>query len=362
MSAVGRLDRYQRRHKWLGLPLAVIYKYVDDRGSFLAALISYYSFVSLFPLLLLLYSVLGFVLQGHPGIRHDIVHSVLTNFPVIGPQLSANIASFQGSGVALAIGVLGTLYGALGAMQAAQVGFNQMYGVPRNRQPNPISSRVRSVGLLALLGTWILVSTGISVILSTANEISHEIGPAVKVAGYLVNFVVNVGLFSVAFRLLTAREFRLRRVLTGGMVAAALWMLVQGFGSAFISHTFKHTDHLYGVFAIVLVTLAWIYLQAVILIVSAELNVVLEYRLWPRSLLTPFTDNVELTDADRRAYRLYAKTQRFKGFETVTAEFKPMAEPPPPDPVAEPPPPDPSQGEEARPRQPDDAAKRPVSP
>ena len=329
MSAVGRLDRYQRRHSRLGLPIAVIYKFVDDRGSHMAALITYYSFVSLFPLLLLLYSILGFVLQSHPGVRADIEHSVLTNFPVIGPQLSKSIASFQGSGVALVIGVLGTLYGSIGAMQAAQAGFNQIYGVPRNRQPNPIKSRVRSLLLLALLGTWILVSTGLSVILSTANDISQDIGPTVKVVGYLLNYVVNVGLFAVAFRLLTARPLRFRQVLTGGMVAAALWMLVQGFGSSYISHAFKHTNHLYGVFAIVLVLLAWLYLQALILIISAELNVVLEYRLWPRSLLTPFTDDVELTDADRRVYEIYAKNQRFKGFETVTAEFNPEEGPPP---------------------------------
>jgi membrane protein len=335
VKIVRRVDEYQRRRSWLGFPLAVIYKYFDDRGPYLAALVTYYAFVSLFPLLLLAYSVLGFVLQGHTGVRHHLEHSILSNFPVIGPQLSRNIAGFGGSGTALAIGILGTLYGALGATQAAQAGFNQIYGVPRNQQPNPIKSRLRSIGLLALLGSGVLISTGIAVILSTANGISANLGDAVHVAGYGVSYLVNVALFSTAFRLLTARDLNLRQVVAGGLVAAALWMLIESFGSVYISHTFRHSHHLYGVFAIVLVTLAWLYLQSVILMLSAEINVVLEYRLWPRSLLTPFTDNVQLTGADRRAYRQYAEAQQFKGFETVTAEFESVPDGTAPDAAAE---------------------------
>jgi YihY family inner membrane protein len=253
---------------------------------------------------------------------------VLRNFPVIGPKLGESIAGFHGSGIGLAVGILGTLYGGLGAMQAAQAGFNTIYGVPRNRQPNPLKSRLRSIGLLGVLGSGVLLSTAIAVILSTANGISQNIGPAVQVGGYALGYVVNVALFGTAFRLLTALDLHFRQVLAGGMIAAGAWMLVQGFGSSYISHVFKHSNHLYGVFAVVLTTLAWIYLQSLILMLSAEINVVIHHRLWPRSLLTPFTDNVVLTPADRRVYELYAKTQRFKGFETVTAEFDPPTPPP----------------------------------
>lgn len=325
VSTVARLDRYQRQHRWVGLPLAVIYKFFDDRGTYMSALVTYYAFVSLFPLLLLTYSVLGFVLQGHPEIRADLHESVLRNFPIIGSKLSKNIAGSRGSGAGLAIGILGTLYGGLGAMQAAQAGFNQIYGVPRNKQPNPIKSRLRSIGLLGLLGSGILISSAIAATLSTGNGISSEIGPAAKVGGYALDFVVNIALFTAAFQLLTALDLRWRQVVRGAVFAAGAGVLVQAFGSSYIGHVFKHSDHLYGVFAVVLTALAWFYLQAVILMLSAEINVVLNHRLWPRSLLTPFTDNVILTAADRRAYELYAKTQRFKGFETVTAEFEPPA-------------------------------------
>ena len=317
MGRVDRLDRFQRRHSWLGLPLGVIYKFFDDRGPYLAALITYYSFVSLFPLLLLSFSIAGFVLQGHPELRHDLEQTVRQHIPGIGPQLK--IETFHGSGLAIAVGVIGTLYGAMGAMQASQASFNTIYGVPRNEQPNPIKSRIRSLGLLALLGTGIVLSTGISAILSTANGLSPHIGSATQVGGYILNYAVNFVLFSAAFQLLTAVELRLRQVMRGGLIAAGLYLLLQIFGSAFVARTAKAS--VYGIFAVVLATLVWFYLQSLILVFAAEINVVHDRRLWPRSLLTPFTDNVELTAADRRAYTMYAAAQRFKGFQRVTTEF-----------------------------------------
>jgi Virulence factor BrkB len=123
------------------------------------------------------------------------------------------------------------------------------------------------------------------------------------------------------FQLLTARELRTRQVLTGGTFAAAAWMLLQIFGSGFVAARLHKTNELYGIFAVVLATLAWLYLQSLILMLAAEINVVRHRRLWPRGLLTPFTDDVELTLADCRAYEMYLATQRFKGFETVNVNF-----------------------------------------
>lgn len=317
MRWADRLDRLQRTHAWLGVPIGVIYKLFDDRGPYLAAVITYYAFLSLFPLLLLSFSVLGFVLQGNPELRRDLEQTALEKLPGIGGQLK--IATFQGSGVALVVGIIGTLYGALGAMQAAQASFNQIYGVPRNEQPNPIKSRIRSFGLVALLGSGVLLSTGIATVLSTTNRLSAQLATAAVIGGYILNYLINVALFSAAFQLLTARDLRLRQVIRGGLVAAGLNLLVQIFGAKYVSHVARAS--VYQAFAVVIATLIWIYLQSLILVLAAEINVVVHRRLWPRALLTPFTDNVELTAADRRAYAMYASTQRFKGFERVTTDF-----------------------------------------
>jgi uncharacterized BrkB/YihY/UPF0761 family membrane protein len=209
-------------------------------------------------------------------------------------------------------------------MQAAQASFNQIYGVPRNEQPNPLKSRIRSLGLLAVLGSGVLISTGIAAALSTTNGLSRQLGTAVLVGGYIVQYALNFALFSAAFQLLSAAELRLRQVLRGGLIAAGLYMLLQIFGTSYVSHR-AHAS-VYGVFTVVLATLAWFYLQSLILVLAAEINVVHDRVLWPRSLLTPFTDRVELTAADRRVYAMYAASQRFKGFEQVTTDFADAAD------------------------------------
>jgi membrane protein len=322
MSTIGRVDRYQREHTWLGFGVAVAYKFADDRGAYLAALVSYYAFVSLFPLLLLFFSALGFFLQGHETVRDELAHSAVASFPVIGPQLQHSIGGFRGSGPALIVGILGTLYGALGAMQAAQAGFNQIYGIPRHKQPNPLKSRLRSFALVLLLGGSVLLTTGISALVAIAN--SAVLGDWLRVLGYLLSFAINAALLIAAYQLLTARELHIRNVITGGLITAAAWEALQTQGSRYMSHELSRSSVLYGTFGVVLATIAWIYLQALVLMLSAEINVVLHYRLWPRSLLTPFTDDVELTEPDRRAYAMYTAAQRFKGFETVTADFSPL--------------------------------------
>ncbi len=321
MSRVDRFDAYQRRHTWVGFPLAVIYKAFDDRAPYLAALVTYYAFVSLFPLILLFISIAGFVLQSNPHLRQQVVGSAVGNLPGIGAELRKQITGFKGSGAGVAVGVAGLLYGALGATQAAQAAFNQMYGVPRNEQPNPIRSRVRSFGLLVLLGTAVLVASGINILVSTGNDVSSQLGTGLRVLGFLLSLAINIALFTLAFQLLTAKELRIRDVLTGGIVAGTAWQVLQTFGSQYVAHEVKHGGALYGVFGVVLATLAYFYLEALFLMFSAEINVVLQRRLWPRALLTPFTDDVDLTAADEEAYSSYVRAQRFKGWQKVATRF-----------------------------------------
>ena len=297
------------------------YKVFDDRALYLAALVTYYAFVALFPLTLLFISIAGFVLQGDPQLQHQIVNSALGNLPVIGNDIRKNIGGFKGSTAGVVIGVIGLLYGALGAMQSAQAAFNQMYAVPRNDQPNPIMSRIRSFFLLLLLGSFILITSGINILISTGNTVSSQMGPELKVLGFALSAVISVVIFTGAFQLLTAQDLRWRDVLVGGCIAGGGWTLLQAFGSRYVEHEVNHGSALYGVFGVVLGTLAWIYLVALTVMVSAEINVVRARRLWPRSLLTVFIDDVDLTDADRAAYQGYACTQRFKGWERIDVSF-----------------------------------------
>jgi YihY family inner membrane protein len=313
----GRVDRFQRRHSAASFPLAVIYKYFEDFGPYLAALIAYYAFVSLFPLLLLLTTVLGFVLAGDPGLQHQVVHSALRQFPVVGDQLGEP-KQLGGGTLGLIVGIIGSLYGGLGVAQAAQYAMNTAWRVPRNNRPNPFKARGRSVVLLATAGLAVIATTALST-LGTAG--AGSFGRAVQVVVLAASVAINAAVIVFAFRFATTRRLSTREVAPGAIAAAIAWQLLQSFGIVYVGHVVKTASATNGVFALVLGMLAFIYLTATVIILCVELNVVRVDHLYPRALLTPFTDNVELTYADRRSYANQAEAQRSKGFEDVDVTF-----------------------------------------
>jgi hypothetical protein len=156
--------------------------------------------------------------------------------------------------------------------------------------------------------------------------------------------------FILAFRLATARKLTTRQVAPGALIAAVVWQLLQTFGVTYVSHVVSTASAVNGVFALVLGLLAFLYLAAVAGVLCVEINVVHVDKLYPRALLTPFTDDVDLTAGDRRSYTGLAKSQRQKGFETVHVTFDPPDRNGPEDPVSAPPPPAPPDAHPAPPR------------
>ena len=322
-GVAGRLDEFQRRHPAAGFPLAVLYKYIDDSGGYLAALIAYYAFVSLFPLLLLLSTVLGFVLAGDPHLQQQILHSALAQFPVVGSQL-ADPKGLGGGSAGLVVGILGSLYGGLGVAQALQYAMNTAWSVPKNSRPNPFKARGRSLLLLGTAGLSILGTTVLSTI-GAGN--AGSFGAIVRVLMLIASVLVNAAVFVLAFRIATAEDLTVGDVAPGAVAAAIIWQLLQSFGVIYVGHVVKGASATNGVFALVLGLIAFLYLTGVAVVLCVQVNVVRVQRLYPRSLLTPFTDHVRLTDGDRRAYTGQATAQRNKGFEDIEVAFDP---PPPP--------------------------------
>jgi len=318
---VDRIDRFQQRHRWLGFPIAVLYKFIDDQGPYLAALITYYGFLSLFPLLLLLASVLGFLLQGNPDLQADILNSTLRQLPVIGNELG-EARGLRGSTGAVIVGGVVATYGALGVAQAVQNAMNVAWAVPRHQRPNPIAARVRSLLLIATAGLAILATTVTSAIVSTAGDWGPELGRGTAILATAATVIANAAVFVLAFHVATARRPPWRDVLPGAITAAILWQLLQLAGPAWAASTFKGSSDTYGVFALVLGLLGWLFVAASGLVLCVEINVVRSKRLYPRALMTVFTDNVDLTSADRRTYTDAALAQRHKGFESVTVSFE----------------------------------------
>jgi YihY family inner membrane protein len=325
VALADRLDRLQRRHKAAGFPIAVVYKYVDDSGPYLAALITYYAFVSLFPLLLLMSTILGHVLAGNPELQQRLIDSALSQFPVVGDQLGRP-QELSGGTIGVVVGVLGSLYGGLGVAQAVQYAMNTAWSVPRNNRPNPFLARGRSLLLLATAGLAVVGTTALSTV--GANSVG-SFGPALRILVLLASVLVNATVFVFAFRLATTRHLTLQDVAPGALIAAVLWQLLQTFGVTYVTHVVNSASATNGVFALVLGLLAFLYLAAVVGVLCVEINVVRVDHLYPRALLTPFTDDVHLTPGDRRSYTDQAKAQRTKGFEQVHVTFDPTDRPPP---------------------------------
>ncbi|EWT05198.1 ribonuclease BN [Intrasporangium chromatireducens Q5-1] len=317
MAVLEGVDRFQRRHPAANFPLAVLYKYFDDFGPHLAALIAYYAFVSLFPLLLLLATVLGFLLAGDPALQQKVLHSTLAQFPVVGTQLG-DPKRLGGGTTGVVVGILGSLYGGLGVAQAVQYAMNTAWRVPRNSRPNPFKARGRSVVLLATAGLAVLGTTALSALGTPGTGPFEAVGKGVTLAGAVL---LNVTLFVFVFRFATTRDLSSRDVLPGAIAAAIAWQLLQSFGVIYVSRVVKNASATNGVFAVVLGMLAFLYLTAAMVVLCVEINVVRTDRLHPRSLLTPFTDNVRLTRADRRSYTRQAQAERSKGFEEVHVSF-----------------------------------------
>lgn len=317
---IARLDSFQQRHRLVGFPLAVVFKYFDDQGPYLAALIAYYAMIGVFPLLLLGSTILGIVLKGNPELQRQVIESAMGQFPVIGQELGQPGRIGGGTG-GVVVGVVGCLYGGVGVAQAVQNAMNAAWSVPRNSRPNPLKARAISLLLLATVGVGVIATTALSAGLTNGVAGDALSRGNLQVLVFAATTALNVVIFAVAFRLATALRLRPGDVLPGAVLAALVYLGLQVFGASYVGWVIDRSSATSGVFAIVLGLIAFVYATAVAVVLCVEVNVVRGRRLWPRALLTPFTDSVDLTPGDRRAYTAQAKAQRLKGFEEVDVTF-----------------------------------------
>jgi membrane protein len=310
-AVLGSFDRWQRHHTAAAFPVAVVRKFLDDRASNLAALIAYYAFFSLFPLLLALASVLGFVLQDNPSLQDDVLDSALARIPVIGAQLRDDLEPLAGSEIALAVGLAGALWAGLGVTVALGRAFEEIWDIPRLEQRGVLRARARGVLALAALGLALVAVT-----VTTGLAVGGRIGPAAERLGALgLSLAVNMAVFLAAFGLLTARPLRIRELLPGVALAAVGALALQSAGSWYVERTVARASETYGTFALVIGLLSWFWLLSHLLLLAAEVNVVLRRRLWPRSLTG------ELEAADRSALQRAAEAVRQDERQEIFVRF-----------------------------------------
>jgi YihY family inner membrane protein len=292
---LGPLDRAQQRRAWASYPYAVVKKYQEDNGANLAALLTYYAFLSVFPLLLVFTSLLGYALRDNHSLQQRLLHSALVEFPVIGTQLRTN--GLRGHWYVLAISVLISLWGARGVAIAIQNAMNTVWNVPYAQRPNFLTASIRGIPLLISVGAAVLI-TGL---LSGIGSATSELGLLVRSLAFLASAVISIGIFLFAFRLATARDVPLRDFGRAACISAVVWQALLATGTLLVAHQVRHAQALYSTFGVVIGLLAWLHLQAQLTLLAVESDVVRTRRLWPRSVVPP-----PLTPADRDVLRAYA--------------------------------------------------------
>jgi YihY family inner membrane protein len=280
---LGAADRFQQRWPPLAFPVAVWSKFNDDQAGNLAALIAYYAFAALFPLLLVLVTVLNIVLANDSSLRDDLFNSALSQYPVIGPQIRDNLGTIPGTGLPLIIGTVLLLLGARGVAAAMQNAMCEIWGITKDQRPGFPMSQVWAVALMLTVGIGLVLTTVLS---GLAGGTGHVItGAGAHVGAIAVSLILNVGMFWLSFRIASAHKVPWRQLRTGAAIAAVFWQVLQVTGGYVISHQLHRASELYGTFGIVLGLLAWLFLQAEVTLYAAEADVVLARRLWPRSVL-----------------------------------------------------------------------------
>ena len=316
-----RLDRFQRRRAWAAFSLAVVKKFGEDQAGNLAALIAYYAIFSVFPLLLAMSTILGFVLHGNPDLQHAFTTSALKNLPAVHfDPTGAN----GGSIAALVIGLALSLWSGLGVAKSAQSAFNTVYLVSHVDRPNFLKSTLRAFGLVTVGGLGLITTTVLSGAVTSVQSIAGvDVGIGLRILGTALAVGLNTALFLVLFRWLTVRHVRWRDALPGALLSAFALQVLQMLASELIAHKLNGASRTYGKdIAGVVVLLSWFYLQAQIVLLAAEVNVVRQYRLWPRALTDP-----PATEADFRAYEAYAERERYQPEEDVDTSFDGAAKP-----------------------------------
>jgi YihY family inner membrane protein len=309
-TLTNKLDAFQQRHRFTGFTYGVVKKYGEDEAGHHAALLTYYGFLALFPLLLVLTTVTNLLASSHPDIQNKIISSMTSYFPVLGSQLSDHVHSIHKTGPALVIGILFTLYGARGVADAFRRGVNDIWKVPRRRRDSFPKALLKSLGLIMIGGFGFLLA---SISAGIAAGAGHGLG--FRLLGVAVNIFILFWLFTFLLNISLPRHVTLKETRLGAITAALGLVVLQAFGGYLLARQLKSLDAVYSYFAIALGLLFWIYLQAQVLYYAVEVATVHNEKLWPRSLSN------NLTEADKRSYARLAKKEEIVDEERVNAKF-----------------------------------------
>lgn len=257
-------------------------------------MLTYYAFLALFPLLLVITTITTYIVGAHSGLQKTVLHATTNYFPVLGNQLASHVHGIQKSGVALAVGILFTLYGARGVADIFRQTVRRLWGIPRSEDEGFPKSLLNSMAIIGVGGFGFIAAAIFAGITGSVGS-----GLAFRILAAIVNFGILFWLFSFLINISLPKQVTYKQIRLGAINAAVGLVILQSLGGYILSRELKSLDALYSYFAIALGLLFWIYLQARMLCYAIEVAAVRSHRLYPRSL-----SGKNLTAADKRCKKL----------------------------------------------------------
>ncbi len=307
---LARLDSAQARHGVIGYPYAVLKKYGDDQGGRQAALLTYYAFLSLFPLLLLVVYALQVVLANDPALRDRLVSAVVP--PDLQDTVTSATATLPSSGLPLVVGVVGLVLSGLGIVGAAYETLNSLAGVPFRSRYGFLPRTLRTLAALVLVVVGVAGVGAMTAVVGAVPTVPALSRVLLFVGGVVLTALVIWGLVS----LLVPVRTHLAGLWPGLLGAAVAVSVLLTFGAALLPGFVARSGPVYGSFATIVGLFALLALVFQAVVIAGEAAVVHRRGLWPRAL-----DASRPTDADRRALTALARQQERVETQRVRSSF-----------------------------------------
>ena len=303
------IDGWQRMSRPLGFIYAVIKKFGDDNANQFVVALGWYGFVAIYPLLLVVITIFGFV--GAASLGHQIV-STLHEFPVIGSQFNPGQASgLQGSGLGLVIGLIGLIYGAQGVTQTIQQAMAGVWNVPKVDRPGFGPRLARSLVALGTIGVAFVLN---AVAGTFVTKTSLSLG--VRGLAFVGMLLLNAVFYFAVFRVATPSRIATRDLVPGAALASVGFTLLITIGSGLVQHQLRHSSAVYGQFGLVIGLVGFLFLLSKVSLYGAELNPVFSRHLWPRGML-----NSDPTEADNQVFSDIAHQYRQREDQRIGVGF-----------------------------------------
>ena len=257
----------RRKHPAADVAVKTIDGFRRHQSGRSAAVIAYWGFLSIFPLLLVMTTILGFVLRGDPDLQRKIVDGALSRLPIIGEQIRSDPSKLEGNAVALVLGLLTTLWAGMRAFVGVQDGLNDVAEVDIDDRPAMPITRLRALIGIAIVGGTQVGTAALQTLITVKN-----LGFVTNALLVVASLVANVAVLALIYRWLCTRRQTGRDVVPGAVLGGTLFTVLQLVGVVVVGRSVANASNVYGTFAGVIALLGWLSLHATITMFGAELN------------------------------------------------------------------------------------------